>query len=466
MSNKAAIYDSDISKNLSVQSLIEIFKKKDVTHIYYKVLSPNDNSKNQPYLAGHITDLSFIPTGEVTESATTSQKTKAAKRKIKYTIDLDYSWLSPEEKIYKAPDAKLIYYPQYPEVRLSGFVARCGFDMNGWMDPSKNGRAEGRVLFFGVTKFKKILAYLAIPDSRIAKEINDCPSIEISGVLRELTDKVKTTSFTSSKEILLHELRRIHLLNWINGKRLNKEGELNKYKAPNGGGYTLEAELGVIPNGYAGPDFLGWEIKQFGVSRCELIDSKALTLMTPEPDGGFYAENGAEAFMREYGYNSVRVRDRMDFTGRHFAGEVCEKSGLTIITRGYDHENHEITDATGCLALVDKDGEAASTWSFSKLMEHWKKKHAKAAYIPSLSRKEADMSRSYSYCKNIRLFEGTTFVRLLHAFSESHVYYDPGIKLVNASTKPETKRRNQFRIKSKQLSYLYEEQSDIDILEN
>ena len=64
----------------------------------------------------------------------------------------------------------------------------------------------------------------------------------------------------------------------------------------------------------------------------------------------------------------------------------------------------------------------------------------------------------------MRLFEGTTFNRLLQAITESKVYYDPGIKLENASTKPKTKRRSQFRIKSKQLSHLYEKQSDIDVL--
>ncbi|MEO0062747.1 MAG: hypothetical protein RLZZ08_1307, partial [Pseudomonadota bacterium] len=29
--------------------------------------------------------------------------------------------------------------------------------------------------------------------------------------------------------------------------------------------YTLEAELGITPNGIAEPDFQGWEVKQYGV---------------------------------------------------------------------------------------------------------------------------------------------------------------------------------------------------------
>jgi len=464
VNNNPTIYDSDLSKDFSIQSLVEIFKNKDVIHIYYKLLSPNDNSKNQPYLAGHITDLSFIPTGEITESKSTSNKTNNPKRQIKYSIDLDYSWVSPEGQVYPAPNAKLIYYPQYPEVRLSGFVAKCAFDMNGWMDPCKKGRREGRILFFGVTRSNAILAYLAIPDSRIAKELTDFPSVDITGVLKELTPKGKTNEVTS-RNILLQELRRIHLKNWIESKRLNKDGELMEYTAQNGGGYTLEAELGIIPNGYADPDFMGWEIKQFGVKRCDLINSKPLTLMTPEPDGGYYVEHGVEAFIRKYGYESERITDRMDFTGRHFIGNECTKSGLILVTEGYDHASKVITDAAGYIALIDSKDNKASLWTFSKIMEHWKRKHAKAAYVPALSRKEEGNRKSYNYCNNIRLFEGTTFIQLLHAFVESHVYYDPGIKLENASTNSKTKRRSQFRIKSMLLGQLYEKQSDIDVLE-
>ncbi|PHS22713.1 MAG: hypothetical protein COA83_11175 [Methylophaga sp.] len=110
-------------------------------------MSPNDNSKNQPYIAGHLTDLSFIPTGTITESVSDSKKDRG-KRKIKYLVELNYSWMSSEGIVYPASEAKLIYYPQYPEVRLSGFVTRCDFDMGGWMDPVKKGRELGRVLFW------------------------------------------------------------------------------------------------------------------------------------------------------------------------------------------------------------------------------------------------------------------------------------------------------------------------------
>ncbi len=463
MGNKPKIYDSGASKELSVEGLISLYRDQGVTRIYYKLLSPNDNSKNQPYMAGHLTDLGLLPTGEVTESTSVSGKTKDPKRKIKYSVKLDYSWMSPQGEIYPAPDAKLIYYPQYPEVRLSGFLTKSGFDMGGWMDPGKKGREPGRILFLGITESRKILAYLAVPDSRIVKEVNDYPSIAITGVFNELSAK-GDKKIISAKELLLQELRRIHQKSWIESKRLNGDGSVRKYNAQNGGGYTLEAELGVIPNGYADPDFMGWEIKQFGVKKCELINSKVLTLMTPEPDGGYYVDQGVDAFMRKYGYQSPRINDRLDFTGRHLANELCSKSGLMLVVDGYDSENEAITKASGCIALIDHAGNPASIWTFRKLVEHWKRKHAKAAYIPSLSRKEVDNSKSYSYCNNVRLFEGTTFVKLLQALTEAHIYYDPGIKLENASTKPKTKRRSQFRIKSSLLGCLYEKQSDVDVL--
>ena len=52
---------------------------------------------------------------------------------------------------------------------------------------------------------------------------------------------------------------------------------------------TLEAELGITPNGYAEPDFMGWEVKQYGVTDFIAIRPRSpVTLMTPEPTGGIY----------------------------------------------------------------------------------------------------------------------------------------------------------------------------------
>lgn len=500
MAIKLEIY-GDTSKTLSVNNLINLFCDKGVTRIYYKLLSPNDNSKNQPYLAGHLTDLGFLPTGEIIDSPSTSRKTNNPKRQIKYTASLNYYWLSPEGRTYKAPNAKLIYYPQYPEVRFSGFLAKTDFDMGGWMDPAKKGRDQGRILFFGIKNTDEIYAYLATPDSRIAKEINDYRTTELSGVFRELliprksnatqadlfdysdnspsqarvadtagnysSSSADDSQAVTSKDTLLSELKRIHLKQWIPGKRLNKDGIEIPYAAQNGGGYTMEAELGVIPNGIAEPDFMGWEVKQFGVKRFDLINSKPLTVMTPEPNGGLYVDDGVEKFVRLYGSPSARgIANRFDFTGRHMANALCERTGLTLVTDGYDAITNNITNGSGSIALLDANGDVASSWSFSKLMEHWKNKHSKAVYIPSLSRKEGSQLKEYHYGNVVRLFEGTSIIKLLKAVSEGHVYYDPGIKLENADASPKIKRRSQFRIKSVELDNLYDRKEVLDVLKN
>ena len=508
MGSKLAIYDSSASRELSLSKLLQISASLGARRIIFKKLSPNDNSKNQPYLAGHLTDLGFLPTGEIISSPSTSRKTKDPKRLIKFTTSLDYYWLSPEAELYQAPDAKLIYYPQYPEVRFSGFVAKCKFDMGGWMDPAKKGRAPGRVLFMGIRNSGEIYAYLAIPDSRIAKEIDDYISTELTGVLRELYiprglatgsagkngpvvqnglfDSLEEervypkaseeaeeyvlsappgSTQASPKVLLLNELKRIHSKHWILSKRLNKHGVEIAYTAQNGGGYTLEAELGVIPNGIAEPDFYGWEVKQFSVKRFDLIDSKALTVMTPEPNGGMYVDKGVEAFIRKYGYADIKGRDnRFNFNGTHTANQRCEKTGLILVTDGFDTETKLITNGAGSIALLDSAGNVASSWSFTKIMEHWKKKHSKAVYIPSRSKVNDAGLKVYWYSNEVRLFEGTSIVQLLKAIGNGYVYYDPGIKLENADTKPVTKRRSQFRIKSVALEYLYDYQEALDVL--
>jgi len=47
--------------------------------------------------------------------------------------------------------------------------------------------------------------------------------------------------------------------------------------------------------------------------------------------------------------------------------------------------------------------------------------------------------------------------------AEGKVYYDPGIKLENASTSPRTKQRSQFRIKSANLPALYHSMDIVDL---
>ena len=80
---------------------------------------------------------------------------------------------------------------------------------------------------------------------------------------------------------------------------------------------------------------------------------------------------------------------------------------------GYDQVKQTIVDMNGQLTLEDRNGEIAAAWSFAKLINHWKTKHAKAAYIPSIKRASPI---EYRFGPEITLYEGTDFLTFLKTF--------------------------------------------------
>lgn len=242
----------------------------------------------------------------------------------------------------------------------------------------------------------------------------------------------------------------------IASSKLAADGRKVPYSAQNGGGYTLEAELGITPNSYAEPDFMGWEVKQYGVSDFTSFRPKSpVTLMTPEPTGGIYKENGVADFMKRFGDPDQSGKpDRFNFGGRY----DCQRgqhilTGLRMILNGYDTDSSKITDMDGGMCLIDAHDRIAASWSFKGLMAHWNRKHAQAAYVPSLFRTPPP---EYSYGAHILLCEQTDFLLFLRAFAAGAIYYDPAVKVENASSaRPDIKRRSQFRIAHADLTKLY-----------
>ena len=262
---------------------------------------------------------------------------------------------------------------------------------------------------------------------------------------------------------LISELLRIYQLGWIKSKRLDRHGNILPCKSTNCGGYTLEAELGITPNGYSEPDFLGWEIKQFGVSNFSRIKSARITLFTPEPTDGVYKTEGAETFIRKYGYPDKNgIEDRLNFGGIHKSGIRHKSTNLELRLIGFDVESGKIRNTDGRIALVDVHDNEAASWSFSSLLLHWNRKHNQACYVPSLS--ETINVRQYKYGNNIILGTGTDFQRFLGQMACGNIYYDPGIKMESASNEPTIKKRSQFRINSKYLENLYTINEIVDII--
>ncbi|MBL8713171.1 MAG: MvaI/BcnI restriction endonuclease family protein [Alphaproteobacteria bacterium] len=435
-----------------MHKLKKIFLAKGAERILLKKLSPNDNSKNQVYLGGDFESLNIIPNKGVYVD-----KGRKGSKRDRFKADVSMFWVNSNGDLYKAPLAQLILYPKYPEVRMSGFLQGCDAAPSHTMA----SRNEGRLLFIGIRGDGSIICHATNLENELTAQIQRIRNLEKVGVFLEIPLPSKIPADTRS--VLLDTLRHINQKGWINSVRLCADGSLTECKSSNCGGYTLEAQLGIKPNGYSEPDFLGWEVKQHSVKYLNRPHSGGpITLMTPEPTGGFYKDKGVESFLRKFGYKDRKGReDRINFGGAYKLGQAVDLTGMTLHMPGYDVVTGKITDADGGLTLVSAEGEQAAIWHYADIMKLWNRKHSKAVYVPSLC--ETAPSRRYKFGNIVELGTGTDFLKFLNAVAKGKVYYDPGIKLEDASAiKARTKRRSQFRIKPSELKSLYNQFETVD----
>ncbi len=429
----------------SLSDLLGLFRHHGAYRVYAKILSSNDNSKNQIYLGGGFAALNVIPHGEIYVDTTSRAGSKRERPKARVA----FFWVDGKGR-YEAPDANLILYPDYPEVRMSGFLRGCQSAPSNLMV----SRDAGRVLVLGVTREGQVLGWVGSETTPVAAEIRGrrWPSL---GVFLEIPIRLAEQGDPRSE--LLSRLQEVHRRQWIQSQKLSGTGVRLPYAARNGGGYTLEAELGIRPNGYSEPDFMGWEVKQYGVRdfiRC--APKSPVTLFTPEPTGGLYKSEGAARFVERYGYPDKSGKlNRTNFGGVYAIGKLAHPdTRLRMAIRGFDTATGKIEDIEGGLALVENDEEeAAAIWSFKGLMDHWNRKHAQAAYVPSLYRSPPP---EYAFGAQVLMCEETDFIRFLKSFAAGKVYYDPAIKIAPDSAGRLTlHRRSQFRVLHSNLTALY-----------
>lgn len=412
-----------------------------VSKLYAKVLAPNDNSKNQIYLGGSLDAAQLLPFSKpVPEVTSKGRRTLKAKLKL--------FWLGYSGSLHFAPDAQLILYPQYPEVRLGSILKGASGA------PSKliSSRDRGRVLLIGVSHDRRVVLVCVPSASPIAQYVMRIS--KDSSLLQEIPLSPDFYPDGQRKRIL-ELLRTVHEGGWLTSESLHSDGSRHPCKSGNCVGYTLEAALGIAKNGRPGPDLLGWELKGAEVRRPLFPPpSKAFTLMTPEPNGGMYDSEGPSEFVRRYGYPDVSGRpNRLNFGGVHRIGEMNTRTKLTMLMDGVSANGG--FDPFGKLRLVDDQGDEAASWSFAKLAELWNHKHAQAAFM--FAKKRETPVRSYCFGPRVDLAVGTQFGLFLQALACGAVYYDPGLKLENAnSQQPKLKRRSQFRIKFKNLELIYD----------
>lgn len=419
-----------------IAEVIEMMARHGARQIICKALSPNDNSKNQVYVAGSLDILNVLPMEDVREA-----DSEGGASVLKAALRL--YWVGPGAAPEQAPHAQLILYPQYPEVRLSGFLRGTKHAPNGIMV----SREPDRTLFLGVGTGGEIYAF-AGNDPKLAAAVRALPSDTLYGAFKSAVGG----RAHEARERLLAKLHGISKLGWLPAQKLSAGGTLEPCRGPNCGGLTLEAQFGISPNGRSEPDFEGWELKTHTVAGFDRSPTSHLTLMTPEPTTGVYRDEGAAQFVRKFGYTDSSTPDRLNFSSPHRINERNARTTLTLRLDGY--RDCRIENPSGSLVLVDDNDNVAAGWPFAGLLSHWNRKHAQAAYVANMCRGKPNAE--YLYGDSWRLGEGTDFARFLHAVSMGQIIYDPGIKLEGAfGERPQLKRRNQFRIRSKDLGSLY-----------
>lgn len=429
-----------------------LFAARGVRTLYMKVLSRNHNSKNQIYLAPDLSELALIPTGDVTSGVGSSRKARAGGPIFHAAVN--WSWLSPFGES-AAPNAQLIYYPQYPEVRLSGLLQGSQDAPRELLSPEIRGYEAERILLFGRGERDRVFAQLI---SRQAPAAHHFLGRAVPGA-HITTLPVDLNLASDPDSALINELARVSRLGWVDSCELHADGILHPCRGPRCGGHTLEANLGIPMNGVPGPDFGEWEVKSHRVAGLDRPATGRVTLFTPEPDSGLYADNGVGWFAEHFGRLNEE-QTRYDFTGVHAAGPLPHPQTLLRLTvHGYDPLTREV-ESDGFIGLVARNGTVVSGWSFSKLLTHWQRKHALAAYVPVLSK--PGTPAKFRYGNIVHLARRTRFELFLHAMSAGLVVYDPGIKLELLDRGWKPKARSQFRINFRDLSELYEAFDEVD----
>lgn len=443
---------------IELSTVFAMLRNNGVTEVLYKVLPRNANSKNQVYLAPDLSQLGKLPSGEVAAHLSVSEK--SGKQEAVFRAPLEFYWLDAHGQPHRAPNAQLIFYPQYPEVRFSGFLRGCRTAPGSLWVKEKRGQDPDRILVLGIGNDRKIIAVTLPPESPAAKEIRATEPHDSYGALHVLP--MPGEAEVDGYRDLMRELCRIHRLLWVPSTRLDPSGTLVPCNGSNCNGNTLESLLGIRSNGYSLPDFRGWEVKARQVSNVDKPGASTVTLFTPEPTGGVYTEAGLATFLQRYGYPDTKGReDRLNFGGLHRAGQAPHpRTGLRLVVDGYVSSKKFAPN--GSVQLVDAHDDVAASWSFAKLMDHWKAKHAAAAFVPVQQKKE--LEQQYRFGRQILLGEGAEFGLFLDAMHSGKVYYDPGIKLEGVSTSsPKPKKRSQFRVASRDLPLLYESSRLVDV---
>ena len=439
-----------------------------------KPLPKNANDKNQLRLStdfGVLTDnfpMTFNERGMSVSDK--GQGVASGERSISEAVFDDFFWRKTDGSLSRAKRLKAIVYPQYPEVRLSGFLTTEN-TMPGSLSVSFTQKYPdaNRLLVLGARAGGECIGimYSNLSDDLI-KEIKALPG-------NDRGKACKLMNFNKPGLVQLFGLLTPLVGTEWAGCRLNKLGVKVPFTGTQVCGYTLEQHWGISPNSDKDGDIFGIELKTH--------TSNKLTLFTPEPDLGYYSESFS-GFMNRFGYLDSQGDRR--FTGLHRAGVRCAKTDLMLSVTEFrmDRDGHWILDEDGRkkrfqydettplsakvdalqVVLLDSEGFVAAGWSFERLMNSWGAKHNQVVYIPAtkkLNRNALEYDQGFTvgvtFSTKVMLCQNTSAERLYKAINDGIVFLDPAPKL-HSTDASKHKRRAQWRVNdiTKAARMLYE----------
>jgi len=192
----------------TLENLVQFYASKGVTRLYMKVLAKNNNSKQQIYLGASFAALTMFPTLGIFSDPNDDNPIFKAR--------LDFYWMMAGGALYHAPATQIVFYPQYPEVRLSGFLEGCANGPSDLLD--QKTCQPGRLMFFGVHPDGRIIASILPHTHAIANEIRHAHGIQKIRIFYEIPVGA------DPKEELLRKLKEIHLKGWMNSRKLDTDG--------------------------------------------------------------------------------------------------------------------------------------------------------------------------------------------------------------------------------------------------
>ncbi len=387
-----------------------------------KFLSKEDDSKHQVYISKGVPLAQMLP-GVLSQRGLSESETKrlSSTGSPIFSLELAFSWIDASGSMAPAPNAKLIEYSQYPEVRFSGFLKGCqnAPECLSGTDQEKFGQ---RVLLLGIAGervFGTVATELNAPG--LVGAAKALKPWSVSPALREIPSGGGQLRTSPSE---LHDSIR----DICNGDHfpqvLDPGASFPRETAwsSQSGGWTLEALLGVSRNSASAPDIFGCELKAVGADKVSLI--------TTEPDFGLRKELGLKDFLKVHGMASIRDEQKTVFNGVHKAWIPNQKTGAVLEIAGWDRDNHRPLGSCEISIILRKEesDEVLAGWTIEKLARQWTKKHALAFYL-EYTKKISNEGTKVSFGPNAIDARSSSIGQFLGQVSRGQIYLDPGDSL-------------------------------------